>query len=243
MRVSFLGHATVALELDGVSLLTDPLLLSRVGHLRRHADLPAETVRPDAVLLSHLHGDHLDFRSLALVPKDVPMIAPRGSAALLRRRTGRTVVELEPEETAPVGGLLIRAVPAVHASGRHPLARKVKPIGYVIEGSRQVYFAGDTDLFDGMASIAPTLDLALVPVWGWGPSVGPGHLDPARAAQAVALLRPRVAIPIHWGTYRVIGAGPEADPEAPAQLFRAEAARLAPDVEVLVLAPGGTVEL
>ena len=77
----------------------------------------------------------------------------------------------------------------------------------MIEGDgRRVYFAGDTDLFDGMADLAP-VDVALLPIWGWGPTMGPGHMDPARAAQAAALLRARLAIPIHWGTYYPIHLG------------------------------------
>ena len=58
-------------------------------------------------------------------------------------------------------------------------------LGYLIRGSHQIYFAGDTDLFEGMATLAPRLDLVLLPIWGWGPSLGPGHLDPRRAAEAL----------------------------------------------------------
>ena len=244
MRVSYHGHATVGIELDGVSLLADPLLRRRVAHLWRHAAVPPRTWPDlDAVLLSHLHPDHLDFRSLALLPPDVPLIAPRGSAGLLRRRTRREVVELEPGEQTPVGGVLVRAVPAVHAHGRHPLARKVAPIGYVHRRLERRVLRRRHGPVRRDGDDRAALDVALVPVWGWGPSVGPGHLDPERAAQAVALLRPRVAIPIHWGTYRVMGAGAEDDPEQPARLFREETARTAPDVEVLVIPVGLVAEL
>ena len=73
-------------------------------------------------------------------------------------------------------------------------------MGYLIRGSHQIYFAGDTDLFEGMATLAPDLEIALVPIWGWGPSLGPGHLDPRRAAEALRLLQPLLAVPIHWET-------------------------------------------
>ena len=73
-------------------------------------------------------------------------------------------------------------------------------------GGRSVYFAGDTDVFEEMADLAP-VDVALLPIWGWGPSMGPGHMDPARAAEAARLLDARVAIPIHWGTYFPIHLG------------------------------------
>src|SRR6185312_7857481 len=103
-------------------------------------------------------------------------------------------------------------------------------LGYLVRGTRTVYFAGDTDLFPGMADVAGELDLALLPVAGWGPKVGPGHLDPERAAEALTLLRPRVCVPIHWGTYSpLIGGGKSAgDGESPAERFRALAALAAP---------------
>src|SRR5436853_106820 len=72
-------------------------------------------------------------------------------------------------------------------------------------GVNRVYFAGDTDIFDGMRYIAPGLDVALLPVWGWGPSIGEGHMDPRAAAEAAAVLHPRAAVPIHWATYYPAG--------------------------------------
>ena len=107
-----------------------------------------------------------------------------------------------------------------------------------------MYFAGDTDLFDGMSSLAPDLDVALLPIWGWGPSIGPGHLDPHRAAEAVQLLRPRTAVPIHWGTYYPATASRSAPfLREPPALFEAETATLAPQVAVHVLPVGGSLEL
>jgi L-ascorbate metabolism protein UlaG (beta-lactamase superfamily) len=107
-----------------------------------------------------------------------------------------------------------------------------------------VYFAGDTDLFDGMAEIASDLDVALLPIAGWGPRVPAGHLDPVRAAQAAARLRPRVVIPIHWGTFRRFDLRSDATSiQEPATAFERSVAELAPDVAVTVLAPGETVEI
>ncbi len=68
----------------------------------------------------------------------------------------------------------------------------------------RMYVAGDTDLFDGMTALGP-VDVALLPVWGWGPSLGPGHLTPQRAAEAVKRVRPRIAVPVHWGTLALPG--------------------------------------
>jgi L-ascorbate metabolism protein UlaG (beta-lactamase superfamily) len=95
-----------------------------------------------------------------------------------------------------------------------------------------------------MSDLAGTLDAALLPVWGWGPSLGSGHMDPLAAARALALLRPRIAVPIHWGTYRRIGVrGDEESLRAPADEFARFAQELAPEVDVRVLPVGGTLEL
>jgi L-ascorbate metabolism protein UlaG (beta-lactamase superfamily) len=97
-----------------------------------------------------------------------------------------------------------------------------------------------------MDGLLPDLDLALVPIWGWGPTVGSGeHLDPAGAAQALRLLRPRVAVPIHWGTYHPLHHGWRREPEflsEPAETFVREAASIAPEVEVRILKPGERLE-
>ena len=125
------------------------------------------------------------------------------------------------------------------------MERRSAAIGFLVEGERRVYFAGDTDLFEGMGELAPGLDIALLPVWGWGPSIGTGHLDPERAARAAALLSPRVAIPIHWGSLYPLGLarvrpGPL---RAPPREFAARVRELAPQVEVRVLSPGEATPL
>jgi L-ascorbate metabolism protein UlaG (beta-lactamase superfamily) len=102
-----------------------------------------------------------------------------------------------------------------------------------------VFFAGDTDLFPGMSGLVPDLDLALVPVWGWGATLGAGHLDPLRAAEALSLLRPRRAIPIHWGTFVPLHRSARADfLRRPVEEFVEAARKKAPDVEIRVLNPG-----
>jgi L-ascorbate metabolism protein UlaG (beta-lactamase superfamily) len=154
-------------------------------------------------------------------------------------------VELSAGEETALGNVTIRAVPAEHASSRI-VGKKAEALGYVVAGSRDVYFAGDTDLFPGMAELAGGLDVALVPIWGWGPSIGPGHLDPRRAAEALALLEPRAAVPIHWGTYYPLTSkrrSPPAFLSAPAEAFERAAAELAPSVEIHVLPVGGTLDL
>jgi L-ascorbate metabolism protein UlaG (beta-lactamase superfamily) len=117
-------------------------------------------------------------------------------------------------------------------------------VGYAVLGSARVFFAGDTDLFEEMDGLVPDLDVALLPVAGWGPKLPAGHLDPRAAAEAARRLRPRIAVPIHWGTYRRIGLPrDEATLRAPAEEFARHAQELAPDVEVKILAVGGALEV
>ncbi len=241
--VEYVGHATVLVDLGGVRLLTDPVLRSRVMHLRRVARVDPVPLRSvDAVLISHLHHDHLDFPSLRLLGRETLVVAPRGTGALIRRRGGKgNVVELAAGERFELGSVTIRATRAEHDAGRHPFGLRVDPLGYVIEGDRRsVYFAGDTDLFPAMSDLAP-VDVALLPIWGWGPSLGPGHLDPRGAAEAAGLLRARLAIPIHWGTYYPIHLGLHGAPgftRSPAAEFEREARARAPATEVRVLQAG-----
>jgi L-ascorbate metabolism protein UlaG (beta-lactamase superfamily) len=244
--ITWIGHSTVLLELDGVSLITDPILRRRVLHLRRTAATPHQGApgAPDAVLVSHLHYDHLDVASLRRLGYATRVVVPAGGGSLLRRRGFRTVTEVDVGDEVRIAGVAIRATPASHDGQRTPFSADAAALGYLVCGSKRVYFAGDTDLFDGMRALAPGLDVALLPVAGWGSRLPPGHLDPVRAAQALVLLRPRIAVPIHWGTYRRIGLGREPDLlRAPAQRFAELAAELAPDVDVRMLPVGGRLEL
>jgi L-ascorbate metabolism protein UlaG (beta-lactamase superfamily) len=239
--VTWLGHATVLVEMGGLRLLTDPVLGPRVGLLRRVvAPPPAGSAdRIDAVLLSHLHTDHADLPSLRRVGTTVPVLAPPGVAAWLRERGFGRVRELSVGQATVVEPVTVEATPAIHGGRRWPHAQAAGTAGFLVRGECCVYFAGDTDLFPDMASLAGRVDLALLPVWGWGTSLGPGHLDPGRAAEAAAIIRPGVAVPIHWGTLRPPWARRAGARLAkPARDFADEAARLAPDVEVRVLAPG-----
>jgi L-ascorbate metabolism protein UlaG (beta-lactamase superfamily) len=245
-RIVFLGHASVLIELDGVRLLTDPLLRERVAHLRRQGPpLDRSLIADiDAVLISHLHHDHLDLASLRLLGRDLPLLVPAGSAAWLRRRGFTTVRELRAGELASVGTLAVGAVEARHG-GRRLGGPRAESLGYIVRNGHAIYFAGDTELFDEMATLRGALDVALLPIAGWARTLGPGHMDPLQAARAVSLLGPRLAIPIHWGTLRPISLTGRGDPKLhdPARLFSEHVSRIAPDVEVRILMPGEAAAL
>lgn len=247
LALDFIGHSAVVLDLDGVRLLTDPVTRARVGPLRRVEPVPArDRLRDiDAILISHLHWDHLDVPSLRDLGRDIPTFVPAGSGSWLRGAGFTDVRELTVGGTASIGGVVVRAVTAIHSGYRPPFGPTAPPLGYVVRGSRSVYFAGDTDLFEGMGDFGEPIDVALIPVWGWGPTLGRGlHLDPLRAAQALRLIRPRAAVPIHWGTYWPHALGrvfPERLVEPPAA-FVEYGSELAPDVRMLPTAVGDVVE-
>jgi L-ascorbate metabolism protein UlaG (beta-lactamase superfamily) len=256
-RIVFLGHATVLIELDGVRLLTDPLLRDHVAHLRRQVPPlePAVYAGIDAVLISHLHHDHLDLASLRLLGLEIPLLVPAGAGELLRGHGFSDVTELRTRERANVGALAVTAVQARHDGRRRPGPRGLSAatLGYVVSGRRRtVYFAGDTELFDGMSEVrstpergeesgqSPRPDVALLPVAGWGPTLGAGHMDPLDAARAARMIRPRIAIPMHWGTLLPIGLAGRHGRRLgdPPRIFAEHVASLAPDVEVRILQPG-----
>ena len=240
-RIVYVGHATVLVEMDGVRVLTDPLLRPQIAHLRRVAKVDIGVLRGlDVVLISHLHLDHLDIPSLKKIGGSPSIVVPQGAGGLLEKKGFGSVQELGVGDQVQVGELTIRATPAVHDWRRRPLGRRAEPIGYVIEGTRTLYFAGDTDLFDEMAELGP-VDVALIPIWGWGPSLGAGHLDPRAAAEAARRLKPSITIPIHWGTYFPLHTAlrrVRSFLHTPAEEFRSHMRETAPEVDVRILRPG-----
>lgn len=244
LAITWLGHATVLIEIDGVRIITDPVLRHRVGPLVRIVRDPSAVDPVDGVLISHLHADHADLPSLrALRGSGVFVVPPPGRAWLAARGFGN-VAELRAGEELRIDGLRVTATPALHDGRRWPFGPVGEAVGYLIRGSHSVYFAGDTGFFLGMAELQGLVDVALLPVSGWGSRLGPGHLDPQGAAAAVGLIAPAVTIPIHWGTFSLARpARRPHDPERPAREFAAFARAYAPAIDVRTLSPGDRIVL
>lgn len=242
VAITWLGHATVLIEMDGVRVLTDPVLRHRIGPLVRIVPDPGTVELVDCVLLSHLHADHTDLRSLRALDSSGPIVGPHPGKTWLSKSGLRNVADLRVGEKIAVGELTVTATTATHDRRRRPFGPEADPVGYVIQGSRSVYFAGDTGLFLAMAELRGTIDVALLPIWGWGSRVGAGHLDPEGAAAASSLIAPSITIPIHWGTFALVRpVRRSVDPQRPAREFEAFARRYAPAVEVRTLAPGDRI--
>jgi L-ascorbate metabolism protein UlaG (beta-lactamase superfamily) len=252
ISVTWLGHSTVLVDVDGVRILTDPLVTRRLAHLRRRA--PTPNLDPvDAVLISHVHMDHLHRASLLMTASDARLIVPEGAAPLVKRIPVRSIEQVRRGAVVrlrdPASGRAavdVEVVDAHHLSGRGPHSRvSAPPVGYVMRvGGRAVYFAGDTDLFDGMRELGP-LDVALLPIWGWGQTLGERHLNPESAATAAKWLDPTTVVPIHWGTYSPsrVGGGRPAWIDQPPNAFRDALAALGLDDRLCVLQPGESLHV
>jgi L-ascorbate metabolism protein UlaG (beta-lactamase superfamily) len=247
-RITWLGHASFLIQLDGVSLLVDPALMPKIfGGIRRNVPpgVAIEDLPPiDAVLVTHSHYDHLDLPTIRRV--GAPIVAGLGLERFFRDRQ-LFATELGWWSSTRVGPVRITFVPAHHWSRRTPFdANRTLWGGFVIEGSRAtVYHAGDSGYFDGFAAIGerfPAIDAALLPIGAYDPPwfMASMHLDPEEAIRAFRELGARTLVPMHWGTFKLAD---EPLDEPPARL-EAERARLGlPREQVRPLAIGETIEV
>ncbi len=244
----FVGHATTLIAVAGLRILTDPFLRDRLGPLERHGPLPdpVNLGRVDVVLISHGHADHFDRESLSAIGGHPIVIVPRGLGRAARRWIDADVREMATGERQGFGDLSIEAVPARHWVT--PGAARAEPQGYLVDPGRsgpRIWFAGDTGRLPADRRPSGSIDLALLPVWTWGPHRGPGHLGPKSAAEMLRDVDARVAVPIHWGTLypRRLHRVWKAPLTEPGDRFARHAASLAPRADVRVLRPGDSTTI
>ncbi|MCB1499492.1 MAG: MBL fold metallo-hydrolase [Bauldia sp.] len=218
VAVTWIGHATALIRMNGTWILTDPAMRETVGagplRLARLAPpMPAiEDLPPiDLILISHGDYDHLDvstLRRLAIRNPDAIVLAPQDNARLLRSTGFRTIVELAWFERRRLDGLTVEAVPAVHGLRRVPEPHdSAHWAGWVIrDGGTALYFAGDTgfgSVFETIRARSGRVDYALVPIGAYAPRrlEAPYHVTPEEAADIARILGARVAVGVHWGTF------------------------------------------
>jgi len=247
-RLTWLGHASFLVQLDGVSLLVDPVLLDGIfGGIRRNLapGLLLEDLPPiDAALVTHGHYDHLDLPTLERV--GAPVVAGLGAGRVVRR-AGLAVQELGWWEETRVGGVRVTFVPAQHWSRRTLFDTNTALWGgFAIEGQpATVYHAGDTAWFDGFREIGarfPGIDAALLPIGAYDPAwfMERQHMNPEQAVRAFRELGARTLVAMHWGTFKLTD---EPLDEPPRRLV-AERVRLGlPADGVRVMAVGETLEV
>jgi L-ascorbate metabolism protein UlaG (beta-lactamase superfamily) len=230
LRVTFVNHATVLIQTEGLNILTDPVWSRRVSPVSftgparhrdpgiRFEDLPAI----DCILISHNHYDHFDIPTLKRLASAhrAAVYCPLGLEKTFRRIGFREVQELDWWQWQTWRNMRIHCVPSQHFSARTPFDRnRTLWCGWVVEGPHgNVYFAGDTgfgDFFAGLRERFSSMRLALLPIGAYEPEwfMGPVHMTPEQAVEARSILSASIAIGIHYGTFALADDGETAPVE------------------------------
>lgn len=247
LNLTWLGHSTVVVDADGVRLVSDPLLHRHAGVLRRRGPAPDPHAwhGTDGVLLSHLHHDHAELRSLHLLPGAPVLTAPE-NARWLAGKGVSGATGLGATAWHPLHDVEVRLTAAVHQHRPMPHRPNAANGHLVRSPAGVVWLAGDTEWHADMAEVpavaeAP-VDVAVVPVSGWGPRLSRGHLDPVGAARACAAVGARYAVPVHWGTLHAPAGRhlPWGWMDRPGIQFARAVRRYAPGCEPVVMPTGGS---
>jgi L-ascorbate metabolism protein UlaG (beta-lactamase superfamily) len=226
VKITYIGHATLLLEIAGTRIITDPNFDPHLGRFLPRVSAPGIALDAlpalDAILLTHAHADHLSFDSLDRLPRDIPLYAPPAVASWLQAKGYRHAEALVPGQgTALTSGTTVRlhAARATHQGNRYGIDRWRSAANmYLAEtDDESLFFAGDTALMPDTHALVErtlwdarrTLDVALLPIGyapPWKPGFRRGHLTHDDALTLFETLRARAFIPYHWGTFRHVTA-------------------------------------
>ncbi|ADU31743.1 MBL fold metallo-hydrolase [Evansella cellulosilytica] len=221
--ITWIGHATFLIQMDGLNVITDPVWAKRMGFQKRMTepgidinDLP----EIDIVVISHGHYDHLDFGSIKKLKGNPAYYVPIGLGSAFRRRGYKNVQEANWWDDFLINeNIKLSFVPAQHWTRRSLRDMNTSHWGgWIIEDNKSqksVYFVGDTGYFTGFKEIANrfTLDIVLMPIGAYEPEwfMAPSHINPEDAIKAFLELEGNLFIPMHYGAYRLADdTGPEA---------------------------------
>ena len=225
MKITYIGHATLLIEIGGATILTDPNFENSLGGFLPRVSAPGialeDLPRLDAILLTHAHADHLSFDALKALSKEVPVYAPPVVARWLQGRGYEHVVPFAPNDTVRHGSLHVHAAAARHKGNRYGYDRRRAAANmYLLENAEEsCFFAGDTGLGDTTHLLverllwmrARELDVALLPIgyapWWKKKACREGHLTSEDALELFVRMRARHFVPYHWGTFEHVTAG------------------------------------
>ena len=245
-RVTFLGHASALITMNGINIIADPIFSRHVFFFvwrRGGVPMKVEELPPiDLILISHGHYDHLDLPTIRKLPREIPVITPPGLRTVLKWARRKRVVTLREWESHHADEVTVTAVPAKHFHGRPPLFPVSRFQGYIVEGDATVYFAGDSGIFDGLSEIGRKwdIDVALLPIGAYSPrSFRRHHMSPEDAVEAGRMLGAKVVVPIHWGAFKL-----SLEPlDEPVPRLERAARKARCSSMVKVLAPGRSVSI
>lgn len=245
-KLTYIGHATILVEDEKSRFITDPLLVKRIARIGPKRRVPFEMNTDwlrgmDFITVSHGHFDHLDLRSIRMFPRSVPVVC-HPTLQRIAKKTRHKPVPLGWWDTVEIGGVKVSAVPSFHFSARPPLHWSLDYQGYVVEGGKTYYHAGDAGASPYFKEIGRKfkIDIAMIPIGAYNPkSFRKHHLSPEDALEAFVELGAKILIPMHWGTFNLSW---EPFGEPPQRLME-HARKMGIEDKVRLLQPAASIEV